>query len=87
MYCAYSVDSKYYINFAYVAVSIPNIEWVDDCLQNSDGQRNMKCMTWKEETEKVINVICLLKCEAKKMAAAGDADKVLDEIRVNMYLA
>ena len=45
----------------------------------------MKCMTWKEDTEKVINVICLLKCEAKKMAAAGNADRMLDEIRVNMY--
>ena len=45
----------------------------------------MKCMAWKEDKEKVVDVICLLKCEAKKMAAAGDADRVLDEIRVNMY--
>ena len=55
---------------------------MDDCLQSSNGQRNMKCMTWKEDAEKVINVICLLKCEAKKMAAVGDADRMLDEIRV-----
>ena len=45
----------------------------------------MKCMAWKEDKEKVVDVICLLKCEAKKMAAAGDADRVLDEMRVNMY--
>ena len=63
-------------------VFIPQIEWADDCLQSSGRQRNVKCMTWNEHKDKVINVICLLKCEAKKMAVAGEAAKMLDEIRV-----
>ena len=61
---------------------MPGIEWKEDCLQGSGGQRNMQCMTWNEDKEKVVNVICVLKCEAKKMAAAGEAAANLREIRV-----
>ena len=43
----------------------------------------MKCMTWNADKEKVINVICVLKCEAKKTAAAVEAASNLREIRVS----
>jgi len=68
-------------------VAMPGIEWQEDCLQGSGGQRNMNCMTWNADKEKVVNVICVLKCEAKKMAAAGEAASNLREIRilVNRY--
>ena len=61
---------------------MPGISWKPDCLSGSDGQLNMDCMTWSEDSEKVVNVVCLLKCEAKKIAAAGEAASSLDEIRV-----
>ena len=62
---------------------MPGIERKEDCLQGSGGQRNMKCLTWNADKEKVVNVICVLKCEAKKMAAAGEAASKLREIRVS----
>ena len=65
---------------------IPGIEWKEDCLKGSGGQRNMKCMSWKANKEKAINVVCLLKCEAKKTAAAGEATKDLEEIKVCVLL-
>ena len=46
----------------------------------------MKCMTWSEDKEKVVNVMCLLKCEAKKIAAAGEAASSLDDVRVRLLL-
>ena len=42
----------------------------------------MKCMSWKENKEKVVNVVCALKCEAKKTAAAGEAVEHLEKIKV-----
>ena len=68
-----------------ILVAIPGIDWKEDCLEGSGGQRNMKCMTWNADKEKVINVICVLKCEAKKMAASGQASTNLEEIRVSSY--
>ena len=65
---------------------MPGIDWKEDCLEGSGGQRNMKCMTWNEDKEKVVNVICVLKCEAKKMAASAQASTKLDEIRVSRYV-
>ena len=62
---------------------MPGIDWKEDCLEGSGGQRNMKCMTWNEDKEKVVNVICVLKCEAKKMAASAQASTKLEEIRVS----
>ena len=62
---------------------MPGIEWKQDCLGQAQGQRNMKCMTWSEDKEKVVNVMCLLKCEAKKVSAAGMASEQLQEIRVS----
>ena len=47
----------------------------------------MNCMTWNADKEKVVNVICVLKCEAKKMAAAGEAASNLREIRVSELFA
>ena len=61
---------------------MPGIEWKEDCLQGSGGQRNMKCLTWNADKEKVINVICVLKCEARKTAAAGETASNLEKIRV-----
>ena len=62
---------------------MPGMGWKEVCIQESGGQRNMKCMTWHAGKEKVINVICVLKCEAKKTAAAGEAASNLREIRVS----
>ena len=47
----------------------------------------MKCLTWNEDKEKVIHVICVLKCEAKKTAAAGEAASSLREMRVSRFFA
>ena len=65
---------------------MPGIEWKQKCLEGSGGQYNMKCLKWSENKEKVVNVICLLKCEAKKMAAAGEAAASLEEIRVGYLI-
>ena len=65
---------------------MPGIDWKEDCLEGSGGQRNMKCLTWNADKEKVVNVMCVLKCEAKKMAASGQASNKLEEIRVSKYL-
>ena len=63
---------------------MPGIEWQQECLTGFGGQRNMKCLTWKADKDKVINVMCVLKCEAKKMAAAGEATAGLQDIRVRI---
>ena len=68
----------------YILVAMPGIEWKQDCVAESGGQQNMNCMKWNEDKERVVNVICLLKCEAKKMAAAGEAAASLREIRVSV---
>ena len=65
-----------------ISVAMPGISWQQDCLQGSSGQHNMNCMTWSEDKEKVVNVICLLKCEAKKPAAAEEASSKMDKIKV-----
>ena len=44
----------------------------------------MKCMSWQENKEKVVNVVCALKCEANKAAAAGKAAEHLQEIKVRL---
>eukprot|EP00112_Aurelia_sp_Birch-Aquarium-sp1_P001545 Seg1167.1 transcript_id=Seg1167.1/GoldUCD/mRNA.D3Y31 product="hypothetical protein" protein_id=Seg1167.1/GoldUCD/D3Y31 len=62
-------------------VSMPGIAWQQDCI-DAEGQNNVKCMEWSEDREKVVNVICLLKCEAKKVGAASGAADSLQEIRV-----
>ena len=65
---------------------MPGIDWKEDCLEGSGGQRNMKCMTWNADKEKVINVMCVLKCEAKKVKGASEAGAYLHEIRVSKLL-
>ena len=65
---------------------MPGIDWKEDCLEGSGGQRNVKCMTWNAEKEKVINVICALKCEAAKVKEASEAEAHLAEIRVSKSL-
>ena len=62
---------------------MPGIDWKENCLKGSGEQRNMKCTTWNADKEKVINVICVLKCEAKKMTASAQASAKLEEIRVS----
>ena len=57
---------------------MPGIQWNVDC----DGKM-LKCLTWNENAEKVVNVMCLVKCEAKKVSAAKSADQKLQEIRVS----
>ena len=61
---------------------MPGIAWQQDCV-DTEGQNNVKCMEWSEDREKVVNVICLLKCEAKKVGAASNAADNLQEIRVS----
>ena len=61
---------------------VPGIEWKEDCLKGSGGQHNMKCTSWKANKDKAINVMCLLKCEAKKTAAAGEATSDLEKMKV-----
>eukprot|EP00794_Sanderia_malayensis_P008627 gene8627-9557_t len=64
-------------------VSMPGIEWKENCItQPGNNKRSLKCMTWNEGKEKVVNVICLLKCEAKKYSSAGSSVKELKEIRL-----
>ena len=43
----------------------------------------MKCLAWSEDAEKVVNVMCLVKCEAKKVAASTSATENVREIRVS----
>lgn len=63
---------------------MPGIEWNEDCQTDNDqGQHNMKCMKWNEDHEKVINVICIVECEAKKFSSSSSAYGKLDEIRVS----
>ena len=59
------------------------IELKDNCLEGSSGQRNMTCISWNVEKERVINVVCVLKCEASKVAAAGKASNNLEGIKVS----
>eukprot|EP00794_Sanderia_malayensis_P008626 gene8626-9556_t len=64
-------------------VSMPGIEWKENCItQPGNSKRSLKCMTWNEGKEKVVNVICLLKCEAKKYSSTGASVKELKEIRL-----
>ena len=79
MWCDYDDSSS-------ILVMMPGIEWKQECLAGSGGQRNMKCMTWRENKDKVINVMCVLKCEAKKMTAAGEAAASLQDIRVRFFI-
>ena len=44
----------------------------------------MKCLSWDESKEKVVNVICLIKCEAKKSASSAEASKIIQESRVSV---
>ena len=37
-----------------VLVFIPGVEWKEDCITGSGGQRYMKCLSWKENKEKVL---------------------------------
>ena len=64
-------------------MAIPGIEWQQDCIRQAGGVKNMKCMKWAAEKDKVVNVICLLKCEAKKVVSAGKASENLRKIRVS----
>ncbi len=62
---------------------MPGIEWKDECLpEPGDTKRTMKCLTWNENKEKVVNVICLLKCEAAKYTASGSGKSDLDNTKV-----
>eukprot|EP00794_Sanderia_malayensis_P008625 gene8625-9555_t len=64
-------------------VSMPGIEWKENCItQPGNNKRSLKCMTWNEGKEKVVNVICLLKCEAKKYSSAGGSLRELSNIRL-----
>ena len=81
-YRVLQIMSVYSFNIIAFSVFIPKIVWKEDCIQGSGGQRNMDCMIWEENKEKVINVVCLLKCEAKKFSAAEQAADTLREIRV-----
>ena len=66
-------------------VPLGGLEWKEDCVQSTGG-RNMKCLSWNEAKEKVVNVICMLKCEAKKLAASNSAMLKIKENRVCFLL-
>ena len=61
---------------------MPGIEWQQSCIDEA-GKHNMKCLTWSEDAEKVVNVMCLVKCEAKKVTASSTATGHVREIRVS----
>ena len=65
---------------------MPGVEWKQDCLTAAQGEKNMKCMTWSEDKEKVVNVMCVLKCEARKVSASGMASEDVKKIRVILLI-
>ena len=65
---------------------MPGMEWQQNCI-DVQGQNDMKCLTWNEDSEKVVNVMCLVQCEAKKVSAVAAASQNLREIRVSCIIA
>ena len=59
------------------------MEWKEDCIKTKGG-KFMKCLSWDESKEKVVNVICLIKCEARKSASSAEASKIIQESRVSV---
>ena len=65
---------------------MPGIEWKEDCALPGETAHNVKCMVWNEDKEKVVNVICILKCEAEKLSSSENAISNLRDIRVSFFI-